>query len=497
MSRSFAFPSAQTRTSLVSGLALGAVSGILLFLLFPPFGFTWLAPLALMPLILAAAAESSWRRRFLIGEVAGVIFWAGTCNWIHFVLTEHGGLPWLGGWGVFALFCLAKALHWGVFTALAGFLLPRWWAVPALAALWTGIERTHPIDFTWLLLGNAASEMEIPLRMAPWTGVYGVSFVLALISATIAIAVLRQPRIRLLWLVAFPALYLLPALPGPEAATNTALAEQTNFDVNDAVMDYEPVAVQTLAATMTVGKKPLDLIVWPESPAPLYFYRDAHFREEILSIAQRAHAPFLLSTVAFTPAGAPLNSAVMVSAAGEEVSRYDKVNLVPFGEFVPPMFGFVGRITDAVSDFVPGERQVVSVTNGHRFGAFICYESAFPEFVAGFTRGGAEVLVNLTNDGYFGHLAARDQHLLLARMRAVENHRWLLRVTNNGYTAAIDPAGRVVQQLPGFKRLSAKLGFNFHQEMTFYAAHGDWFAWGCLLAGATLSALAAAHSNTF
>ena len=183
---------------MITGLALGAMSGILFFLLFPPFGFAWLAPLAMVPLLMAAAAEPSWQRRFLIGEFAGILFWAGSCNWIHFVLTEHGGLPWLGGWGVFALFCLAKALHWGMFTVLGGLVISRWWAAPVIAALWAGIERTHPIYFTWLLLGNASSEMELPLRMAPWTGVYGVSFVLALISACIAIALLRQPKARLL-----------------------------------------------------------------------------------------------------------------------------------------------------------------------------------------------------------------------------------------------------------------------------------------------------------
>ncbi len=125
------------------------------------------------------------------------------------------------------------------------------------------------------------------------------------------------------------------------------------------------------------------------------------------------------------------------------VERYDKIKLVPFGEFVPDIFGWVNRITKEAGDFAPGERVVEFPVNGHRIGAFICYESAFPDLVRQFASDGAEVLVNLSNDGYFGHSAAREQHLELVRMRAAENRRWILRATNDGITATIDPAGRV------------------------------------------------------
>jgi apolipoprotein N-acyltransferase len=208
----------------------------------------------------------------------------------------------------------------------------------------------------------------------------------------------------------------------------------------------------------------------------------------VSSIARLAHAPFLFGTVAFTPDGAPLNSAVLLSSEGEEVSRYDKMYLVPFGEFVPAPFGFVNRITKEAGDFAPGGHVVVSKVDGHRLGAFICYESAFPELVRRFARDRAEVLINLSNDGYFGRTAAREQHLLVVRMRAAENRRWLLRPTNNGITASIDPAGRIRRQTPPFARLSDRLPFSWESSMTLYTEYGDWFAWLCLVAGVGLSA---------
>jgi apolipoprotein N-acyltransferase len=467
------------------------LSGLLLWLVFPRAGFTWLAPFALIPLLAAAEREPSFWRRFAIGEAAGILYWFGICNWIQFVLAHHGGMGELGGWGTFALFCLAKALHMAVFTGFAGFLSRRWWSVPMLAALWAGLERTHgEFGFAWLMLGNAASDMEVPLRLAPFTGVYGISFLFVLMSAAIAGVALRRPRRELLWLVPLPMLYLLPAMPAPEAGRERVLVEQPNFDVEGGSLDYNPIAVQTLSTALGTRPGELDLIVWPEAPAPLYFYTDQRFREDAMSIARRTGVPFLFGTVAFTATGGPLNSATLLSAEGEEVSRYDKMYLVPFGEFVPPLFGFVNRITDEVSDFVPGDHLVVSPIGSHKLGTFICYESAFPELARRFVAGGAEVLVNISNDGYFGGLDARQQHLLLARMRAAENRRWLIRATNDGITAAIDPAGRVTDTFPEFQRRAGKLGFSFEKETTFYSRTGDWFAWGALAVGLAATGLA-------
>lgn len=187
--------------------------------------------------------------------------------------------------------------------------------------------------------------------------------------------------------------------------------------------------------------------------------------------------------VAYNSVQAPLNSAFLFDPSGAMIARYDKIKLVPFGEYVPDIFGWVNRITKEAGDFAPGEKIVEFSIAGHRAGAFICYESAFPDLVRQFAAGGAEVLLNLSNDGYFGHSAAREQHLELVRMRAAENRRWILRATNDGITATVDPAGRVVFRGDPYQLFSADVTYQNRTETTVYTRHGDVFAWGCLIAG--------------
>jgi apolipoprotein N-acyltransferase len=234
-------------------------------------------------------------------------------------------------------------------------------------------------------------------------------------------------------------------------------------------------------------------VVWPEVPAPFLYDSDPVFRGEAQGIARGSRSSFLFGAVAHTPAGAPLNSAFMIGPGGEFLGRYDKMYLVPFGEFVPPLFGFVNRITQEAGDFAAGTRIVLFRSEGRRVGTFICYEAALPHSARLFAAAGAEVFVNISNDGYFGHSAARDQHLKIVRMRAVENRRWILRSTNNGITAAIDPAGRVLERLPVDRAAALQAHYSYVSEQTVYTRYGDWFPLLC--AAASLLALAHAAST--
>ncbi len=467
--------------------ALSIGSGLLLILLFPPFGYTALAPLALAPILIACARERALQRRALLGWAAGCVFWGGMCPWIQFVLEVHGGMGRWGGWGSFLLFSLYKGLLMAAFAALAGFVTNRAWGIPASAALWTGIERLHGYTgFAWLDLGNAGLGMPLPLRLAPITGVYGLSFVFALLGAAVAAVVMRRPRRELAWLVPLALLLALPRLPRPSEPRETALIVQPNFDAEmEWTSDTLTLEEQKLALLSKAG--PASLLIWPEAPAPFY-PSDPDFRRYISRIAQDAQAYFLLGVVGYNQRKEPLNAALMLDPSGALEGEYDKMNLVPFGEFIPPLFGWVNRITREAGDFVPGESIVVFKVDGHRAGAFICYESVFPDFVRQFVDQGAEVLINISNDGYFGRSAAHEQHFWIARMRAVENRRWLLRATNDGITAVVDPLGRVVQRLPEFKQTSARLPFDYIADETPYTRFGDWFAWGCLAAGLALAA---------
>ncbi len=198
---------------------LSLATGVLLILIFPRFNFALLAPFALAPLLFAAARERRPWRRFLLGWACGIVFWFGVCYWIQFVLAVYGGLGAPLGWAVFTLFALAKGLHMAVFALLAGILMRRWWAIPAVAALWAAIEVTHgPLGFAWLALGNAGIGMGVPIRLAPLTGVYGLSFLFAAVSAGLALIALRRPRLQLLWLGALPFLVFLRPCPAEPVA---------------------------------------------------------------------------------------------------------------------------------------------------------------------------------------------------------------------------------------------------------------------------------------
>ena len=467
-------------------LLLALLSAALLILSFPRFDLVWLAPVALAPLLVAVAREPRWRRRFLLGWAAGVVYWFGVCYWIQFVLSYHGGLGDAAGWAVFLLFCVAKALHLGAFAILAGLLMRRWWAVPAVAALWVAIEVTHgSLGFAWLALGNAAIDMGAPLRLAPFTGVYGISFVFAMMATALAGAVLRRPRLELVWLAPLLFLVLLPPMPPAARGRDTALLVQSDISETEqwtteslAETEREQAAL-TIRGAETATKQPPSIIVWPEVPAPFYYYDDPVFRNYANRLAQTTNAYLLMGIVAHTPDGAPLNSATLISPETGAVSRYDKVNLVPFGEFVPWPFGFANKISTEIGDFAAGKQVVVSPVGNHKIGTFICYESVFPNFVRRFAAGGAEVLFNISNDGWFGKSAARAQHLSMVRMRAAENRRWILRATNDGITATIDSAGRLRGTLPLFVQATSYTGFNYVAEKTVYTRWGDWFPLVC------------------
>ena len=474
-------------------LLLALLSGLLLVLIHPRFDLPWLAPFALTPLLAALSREPRPKHRFLLGYIAGIVFWTGVCYWIQAVLAVHGAMGELGGGATFALFVLAKALHFGVFGLLAAVLVSRSYAVPAVAALWAGLERTQgPVNgFEWLALGNAGADMGLPMRLAPITGVYGLSFVFAAMATGVALVILRRPRKHLAWFAMLLGLPLMPELAAAsKGGSGTAVLVQPNVAADQewsqeaADMLERRLITRSLETALAAGGSPPDFVVWPELPAPIYYETDAGLRGRVAGLARAARASILFGSVGYTRSGAPLNSAQMVSPEGNPIARYDKIYLVPFGEYVPPLFGFVNRITKEAGDFVPGEKIVLFPAAGHTLGAFICYESAVPRHVREFARKGGEVLVNLSNDGYFFRTAAREQHLKLVRMRAAENRRWILRATNNGITAVIDPAGRVLSVMPPFQDRAALVRFDYIGGQTFYTRVGDWFAWLCLAGAA-------------
>lgn len=487
--------------------ALALTSAILFILAFPRFDWPWLITIAFAPVLFASAREPSWKRRFVFGWLMGAVTVGGVTPWIEHVIEVHGQIPAAGAWPIFFLYAAAKGLYFAVFAALAGPVMRLPWAVPGVAAVWVAVDAlVGTIGYTWVTPGNAGADMSIPMRLAPFTGVHGLSFVFLMMSAALAIVFLGQRRRELLWLLATPLALLLPELPAPRPGVESALVVQPALD-EDAQYTREQVdqlqrkfVLVSMQGVLQPGRKPA-LIIWPEAPAPLYFDEDPGLRQQAGSLARITRTPLLMGAVFRASSDAPLNSALMLSALGEPVTRYDKIELVPFGEYVPPLFRFAGKIAREAGNFEPGTRLVVSKVEGsdgeHGISTFICYESAFPKLARGMTKRGAELLVNISNDGYFGRSpSARGQHLLLVRMRAAENGRWILRATNDGITAAIDPAGRVIDRFESFRPVAKRLPFRYERRTTFYTERGEWFVWLCAVVSAVSLGWATRRSSS-
>jgi apolipoprotein N-acyltransferase len=272
--------------------------------------------------------------------------------------------------------------------------------------------------------------------------------------------------------------------------------QRTLRDLIDLTVKADSSTTSSFGAPGSQTDKP-DLIVWPESPAP-FFTTDPLFQDPVSQMARETRTWVVTGSIGSTPAtqtgkspSEVFNSAALISPSGNWSGRYDKVHLVPFGEYLPfpKLFAFAGGLTKEVGEFTPGTSRAPLAAGSIPLGIFICYESVFPDDVRQFANNGAQVFVNLSNDGWYGDSGAYAQHLNQTRMRAIENDRWILSSTDTGVTAAIDPYGRVVARMARKERGAMVAPYALTSVTTFYTRHGDWFAWLCAIisAGALLT----------
>jgi apolipoprotein N-acyltransferase len=457
---------------------------------------------------------------FGCGFLHGLFFVLTSVPWIATVLAVHGGLSTAGGWGV--LFLIAGA--WGILTGSFTWIVQRLscrsigLACAGAPFVWVTFEfvRAHlpEISFPWNLLGYPASTNLALLQLTTITGIYGLSFLVAAFSALLAwadSATATPAARRVAVLGTCVALILIVMVAGPRfvpvpQAKHYARAVQVNFPEVEAypsdwfrahTADLDEIEHLSLGSS---GREP-DFLVWPEAPAPFSF-EDPQFAKRASMLAIRFHHSFLAGVIEWRPlvdfseASArhvlvPYNSAILVDTQGQDVFTYDKIHLVPFGEYEP--FPLIHRVVSSVSSEVGGFRKGTKYAIGHlpggfTFGTFICYEAIYPGEIRRFAANGAELYVNISNDGWFGRSAAAEQHLRMARVRAVENRRWILRVTNNGFTVSVDPYGRIFSPLPPDVRAAADLPYDFRTDQTMYTRFGDWFAWLCVIVSVILLA---------
>jgi len=468
-----------------------AASGLALVAAFPRFDLGFLAWVALVPLLVALSRAARLRRALALGYVAGFVFFAGSHYWIRAVMKNYGGLGELASSGIFLVFCALLALYFALFGGLAWLLmrLPEGRLLWAIPSLWVAIEllRAHALTgLPFLLLGYALADHLLVAQLARFGGVYLLSFAAALFNTGVFLLI-RNPGRKRGTAVAI-ALFALALLSGGGILPFQTRQDQTVYLIQAyAQLDerWTPDATRllilnleqrTLVAWARNESRP-GLIVWPEIPASIYYADDPRVREQLAVLARQTGSPMLVNVIPFADAARqkPFNSAVLIGASGEPEGRYDKIHLVPFGEYIPykPLFFFAGRLTAEVGEFVPG-RRLEPLGREHKLAPLICYESIFPDLVRKFSARGAEVLVNMSNDAWYGTSAAREQLLLMARMRAIENGRWLLRATNTGLTAVVDPYGRA-QVFPPDRRAAFTARFAYLSGQTVYVAWGHWF----------------------
>jgi apolipoprotein N-acyltransferase len=512
---------------------LSAALQVVIFPLPGLYGLAWVAVAPLLVAILRARSPETLQLQldgrleparllpatpwqgFVLGYVCGILWFAGTCYWIFDTMHRYGGLPVPAAALALILFCMYVGLYHGVFGLLlalvvgytpkhagSGASIRR--GLVAVPFLWVTVElaRTRITGFPWELLGYSQTGNFALTRIATLVGVYGLSFEIVLVNSVFAAAFLA-PKQRRKWLLtaACAVAFILQAgrfvAPPAVATDHMALLVQPNIPILEGSLWTREYFQDTLRDLTALSLHPAgekadqhyDLIVWPESPAPFYT-DDPLFRDAVSSLARQSRTGVVTGSIGITPmmhgggqSSQIFNSAVLVSSQGDWVGRYDKVHLVPFGEYLPfpKLFAFAGGLTKEVGEFQQGATHSPLDAASARLGTFICYESIFPDEVREGPREGAQVLLNISNDGWYGDSGAWKQHLQQTEMRAIENDRWLLAGANTGKTASIDPYGRIVATIPRKVRAALGAPYALISGTTFYTRHGDWFAYLCAI----------------
>jgi len=510
---SYLLPHRSTDTLAIARLILAGLSGAILSLSYRgsfPSLYSWFC----LAVLLSSALRARPLVAFACGFLHGLLFVVTCVPWIAETLSVHGGMSLAAGWGVLLLIASIWGAAIGLFALCVLRISQRSVSLALFAApfLWitTEVFRAYlpEISFPWALLGYPAAENPAIVQLTTITGIYGVSFLVTAFNALLLWSDTgpSEDRPRRLGILAGVLVLILVVLwVGPQFVPNAkahhlARVVQPNFPENqqyvgDWYTDHQADLAELERMSLepaSSGKSP-DLLVWPEAPAPFSF-QDPRFAPFIEHLSSEIHHPMVVgiiewkrntgegnvpSRVAFVP----YNSATLINEKGQRTFSYDKIHLVPFGEYEP--FPLIHKVVNSVSEEVGGfhkgrARNVGEFSNGNTFSVFICYEAIYPGEIREFVNHGAQLLINVSNDGWFGTSAAAEQHLRMARVRAVENRRWLLRDTNSGISASVDPYGNVTRVMRRDTRDAADLPYDFRTDKTLYARYGDWFAWMCV-----------------
>jgi len=437
----------------------------------------------------------SVQRGFLLGLLTGIVHYAGTVYWTSGTVSTYGGLPVAAGVLVAGVLALYMALFVALFGAAAAVVIRRFGAAGLMItpAAWVAAEYLRGNlfgGFPWIPLGNSVVSLLPLAQMASLVGVYGVSWLLATLHASFALAALTTGRTRMSAAVAALVIVTAPSVWGSARINEGRLtrdgspieigiiqaniAQEDKWNPRNAFTIFD----RYLAMTRQAVKQGAKFVLWPESSTPFYFEEDAGGGDALRRVVRETGTPLLFGSdqIEDDPAGARYyNSAFLLDPTGSTAAVYRKMYLVPFGEYVPfrSILFFVGPLVEAVADFSPGTAVTMLPIEGHMVSTAICYEVVYPDLMRKAVRAGSELLTTITNDAWYGTTSAPYQHFELARMRSIEQGRYLVRSANTGVSGIVDPYGRVLVRTNLFERTIVVGEVRFLQEQTVYAKMGD------------------------
>lgn len=480
---------------------LALASGILLALAFPKIDWNLLAWVAFIPLLWLVRTQSL-PRAFYLGWLSGMGFYLCTLYWVVETIGLYSNIPYLVAVGPLLLMCGILATYTGLFAAGVSLRADRGLSLLILGpVLWVGLEWVRSffiIGFPWVSLGYSQHRFLNLIQFVEFTGVYGLSALVIFGNCVLFIVLSRRGpgRGRLLLTL----LVLVFGLSGwgtwrraqladlPASHTLNVGIAQGNIAQNkkwDA--DYQETTIARYEQlTRQLEQDGVDLVVWPEAAVPFFFQSDVTYRGRLLDLSQDTKTPILFGSPAFQVRGGDVtlfNRTYLLSPDATLLDHYDKMILTPFGEYVPfqdSLFSFVQKMVEGIGDFAPGSRRTVFELPFGTFSVLICYEGVFPDLARRFVRDGASLLINVTNDAWFGTTSAPYQHLVMEAMRAVENRVPLVRSANTGISAIVNIDGRIEAQTELLETTHLAGRLAWPRVTTVYTRYGDWFVFLCL-----------------
>ena len=499
----------------VHDILFSLTSGLLLAASFPLLDWSFVAWFALVPLFLVMS-----KRPFLNGYVAGFSFFAAALYWLNIVMVTYGQLPWALSIIAYLLLVSYLAFYFALPIWLAERFRQRRAISPfiTLPVLWVGFEFLRGIlltGFPWTLIGYSQHANLIFIQSADLVGVYGIGALILFANAVFANLIRAAWRLdfslvskrALIVFVLFFAVncgYGVWRLGGDLDRIDSPLRVSLIQGNIEQSVKWDPAyQLSTINRYLSLSKNAVQdgaqLLIWPESATPFYLQDPSPLSQRVRQFVSQSGRHLLTGSPAYEyqPKGVRyLNSSFLLSPEGNLLGRSDKVHLVPFGEYVPlsRFLPFVNKLVTGIGDFSPGSVEPIKMPEGN-LGILVCYEGIFPELARQYVKAGSGLLVNVTNDAWFGHSSAPYQHLSMARFRAIENRRWLVRAANTGVSAVIAPSGEIVSSSSLFQPDVVTENISFRSELSIYTLFGDIFPVVSLLLGIFWLALSRKKSN--